>query len=196
VKTKIQKEYVDTGFGFPVRLHHVPMAWVRGAWTPKINYAHLARAVLGQLCTKGSRLTGNEVRFIRQHFELTLHAFADRFDVTHVAVLKWEKSGSAPIAARWAVEKDIRLFVLESLRSSSAAFVHLYGSLSAPPRGTAKILSLDARELIAKPAISKQQLEIQWAQVLGVGMKGPNAMRKHMGPEAGADRVLKVAAGR
>jgi hypothetical protein len=45
-ETKIQKEFVDTAFGFPVRLKNVPMVRVRGTWTPKVNYNHLAEMFL------------------------------------------------------------------------------------------------------------------------------------------------------
>ena len=37
MNTKIQKEYVDMGFGFPVYLQNVPMVKVRGVWTPKVR---------------------------------------------------------------------------------------------------------------------------------------------------------------
>ena len=89
-ETKIQKEFIDTGFGFAVRLKNVPMIKVRGTWTPKINYNHLAEAVLHSLAFKSARLTGAEIKFIRTHFDMTLQEFAKRFCVTHVAVLKWE----------------------------------------------------------------------------------------------------------
>ena len=41
METKVQKRFVDTGFGFPIRLINVPMVKVRGVWTPKINYNEL-----------------------------------------------------------------------------------------------------------------------------------------------------------
>ena len=34
-QTKIQKEFVDHGFGFPIRLRQVPMVKVRRVWTPQ-----------------------------------------------------------------------------------------------------------------------------------------------------------------
>ena len=96
METKIQKELIDTGFGFPIRLRNVPMLKVRGVWTPKLNYNELALVVLRALTHKESRLTGNEIKFIRTHFEMTLQEFAKRFCVTHVGVMKWEKSKNQP----------------------------------------------------------------------------------------------------
>ena len=49
---KLQKEYVDHGFGFPIRLRNVPMVKVRRTWTPDLNYEALAVAVLKALCFK------------------------------------------------------------------------------------------------------------------------------------------------
>src|SRR3989338_5645317 len=106
METKIQKEFIDTGFGFPVRLRNVPMVKVRGDWTPKVNYNSLAQSVLDALAFKASRLTGNEIKFIRTHFEMTLQEFAKRFSVSHVAVLKWEKSKTQATAMSWSTEKD------------------------------------------------------------------------------------------
>ncbi len=65
--------------------------------------------VLKSLYYKPARLTGSEVKFIRSHFEMTLQDFAKRFDVTHVAVLKWEKSKNNATVMNWETEKDIRL---------------------------------------------------------------------------------------
>lgn len=149
MKKKIQKEFVDTGFGFPIRLINVPMVKVRGVWTPRIDYDALARAVLRYLAEKPARLTGAEVRFIRQHFALTLQAFASRFTVTHAAVLKWEGAGGDSTAMGWATEKDIRLFVLEKLSAAPRAFSQLYKTLETPPAGKAAPLSLDGGKLAA-----------------------------------------------
>ncbi|KXK07126.1 MAG: hypothetical protein UZ03_NOB001000321 [Nitrospira sp. OLB3] len=115
METAIQKEFIDTGFGFPIHLINVPMVKVRGTWTPHINFNELAHVVLRALPRKASRLTGNEIKFIRTHFEMPLQTFAKRFCVTHVAVLKWEKAKNQPTAMSWTTEKDIRLFVLSKL---------------------------------------------------------------------------------
>ena len=108
---KTVNEFVDTGFGFPVKLLKVPMIKRRGAWSPKINYRELANAVLLALCVKPAQWTGSEVRFVRQELKMTLTEFAKKFYVTHPAVLKWERRGDEPTKMGWSTEKDIRLFV-------------------------------------------------------------------------------------
>ena len=105
------------------------MVQVRGKWTPAINYTHLTRAVLRQLAGLNGRLTGHQVRFVRQHFDMTLHVFAARFGVSHVAVLKWEQRGNKPTGMMWGTEKDIRLFIHQQLSVQPREFLQLYEQL-------------------------------------------------------------------
>ena len=149
METKIQKEFIDTGFGFPIKLLNVPMVKVRGAWTPKINYNELTKVVLVALSQKPARLTGSEIHFIRNHFEMTLQKFAKRFCVTHVAVLKWEKSKQEATAMTWTTEKDIRLFILSKLKVKAHVVVELYSKLEALPEKKAAPIELDAEKVAA-----------------------------------------------
>ena len=87
------------------------MIKTRGHWTPKINYAQLSNVVLEALANKQARLTGDELKFIRNKFEMTLSEFAERFYVTHPAVLKWERQKDKQTKMNWATEKDVRLFI-------------------------------------------------------------------------------------
>jgi transcriptional regulator with XRE-family HTH domain len=150
METKIKRSHIDLGFGFPVKLMNVPMTRVRGEWTPAINYNLLAEVVLKELCEKSSRLTGNEVRFIRQHFEMTLQQFAKRFGVTHPAVMKWENMKNRCTGINWATEKDIRLFALLKLSSKSSEIVELYKFLEAVIDSQKSTeVEVDARKLAA-----------------------------------------------
>ena len=149
METKIQKEFIDVGFGFPVTLRNVPMIKVRGIWTPKINYNQLTDSVLIALSFKPGRLTGAEIKFIRLHFEMTLQAFAERFGVTHVAVLKWEKAKDQPTAMNWATEKDIRLFILSQQKVKATVFAKLYAELENMPSGKRSNINLDLEKLAA-----------------------------------------------
>lgn len=147
---KIKLCHIDHGFGFPIKLLNVPMAKVRGEWTPAINYNLLAEVVMRELCEKVGRLTGNEVRFIREHFEMTLQEFAKRFRVTHPAVFKWEALKNRATGMNWATEKDIRLFALLKLKSRSKEIVDLYKMLAKMVKdGKAVEVEIDARKLAA-----------------------------------------------
>ncbi len=143
------KEFIDTGFGFPVRLLNVPMLKVRGVWTPAIDYNDLALKVLFGLAHKSSRLTGVEIKFIRTHFEKTLQQFAKLFCVSHVAVLKWEKAGRRATAMHWSTEKDIRLFILSNHVIKGQDFMQFYTNLQEEPPSKPTQLTLDAKKLAA-----------------------------------------------
>ena len=115
MSARIQKRFVYEGFGFPVLLLNAPMVKVRGVWTPDLNYNELAQGILETMAVHPARLSGSEIRFVRLYFEKTLKKFAERFGVTHPAVKKWEQTKLKPAKMGWSTEKDVRLFILESL---------------------------------------------------------------------------------
>jgi hypothetical protein len=123
-------EFVDRSFGFPVRLRDATLVKVRGVWTLEINHAKLAKWVALSLSHLARRLKGNEIRFLRLYFEMTLDKFARRFDVSHPAVLKWEAKGDNPTEMAWSTEKDIRLFVQKELFPDKLS--ELYDALTTP----------------------------------------------------------------
>ncbi len=134
LERKRQSVFEYHGFGFPVVLSNVPMVQVRGVWTPDVNFNELEKKLLAALACKPVRLTGNEVRFIRHSLSMTLEQFAERFGVTHPAVLKWEAAKNRPTKMTWAVEKDIRLEILSSLSSvRPSRFVEVYEDLNKEP---------------------------------------------------------------
>lgn len=115
MKRKIQKHFIDYGTGFPVVLLNVPMVSLEGKWTPDINYNELEKAILIFLCHKPCKLTGNEVRFIRLYFEMTLKNFAKRFGVQHPTVVKWENFKNSATNMSIGTEKDLRLYIIAQL---------------------------------------------------------------------------------
>jgi DNA-binding transcriptional regulator YiaG len=145
---RLQKEYVDHGFGFPIKLRNVPMVKVRGTWTPNLNYEVLADAVLKALCFKPVRLTGSEIRFIRLKAEMTLQAFAQRFGVTHPSVIKWEKQTDEPTKMSWSTEKDIRLFALLQTEDENQ-FLQLYRTLDREKPLRKRTSSIDIASIAA-----------------------------------------------
>ena len=149
MKKKIQKIYQDNGFGFPVTLLNVPLLQVRGEWLPSVNQKELQSLVIQALVVKPARLTGNEVRFIRQFNQMTLEQFAERFDVTHPAVLKWEKSKNSITGMAWTTEKDIRLFALNALNPRAQQFMAAYQRLVEVAEDVATPIKIDLEKMIA-----------------------------------------------
>ena len=149
MERKIQRVFIDYGFGFPIKLLNTPMIKVRGKWTPAINYNRLAKLVLEELCWKDSKLTGNEIKFIRQYFEMTLQSFAKRFYITHAGVIKWEKTKTKATEMAWTTEKDIRLFVVSNLGASSKEITELYEKLESHPSNASFMVELDTTKIAA-----------------------------------------------
>ncbi len=149
METKIVARYIDRGFGFPVVLEQVPLVHVRGKWTPNINYLNLALAVLQQLAALPGRLTGHQVRFIRQHFALSVPEFARRFGVPQLTVLDWEKRGEKSTGMLWSTEKDLRLFVNRQLSGQPQEFLQLYEQLVHVAASRASRVTLNAEKIAA-----------------------------------------------
>jgi len=149
-KTKIQKTFIDNGFGFPVVLVDMPMIQARGKWAPNINYKRYADAVLEALAHKPVRLTGNEIKFIRHKFEMTLQQFAKRFgQKSHQAVMKWEDFGNKPTSMLWTTEKDIRLAIIRVVYRSATKFVGAYDELKEQMPSKDERLKIDADRIAA-----------------------------------------------
>ncbi len=134
MKTKVLRRYVDNIAGFPVVLNNVEFVFLRGEWVPKINYLHLDREILKQLVYYQGRLTGSHIRFIRRHFKMTLKTFAERFCVSHVAVIKWEKKQNKPTDMAWGIEKDIRMFTQSQISKKPKELAVLYSFLEVAPK--------------------------------------------------------------
>jgi DNA-binding XRE family transcriptional regulator len=117
----------------------------RDVWTPAIDYNKLQKQVLLALSCKPLALTGNEIRFIRTYFEMTLEAFGSHFGVTHVAVLKWEKTGDKVAKISPTTELCVRLFILEKLNSSNQLFREVFREF-------------DIKEIIKPPSSQSQRL--------------------------------------
>jgi transcriptional regulator with XRE-family HTH domain len=125
------------------------MIKIRGNWTPNVNYDRLAKLVLEELCFKSACLTGNEIKFIRHYFKMTLQSFAKRFYITHVGVIKWEKAKTKATEMAWTTEKDIRLFVLSNLEATPKEIAELYEKLEGHPSNTSAQLELDIEKIAA-----------------------------------------------
>jgi hypothetical protein len=149
MERKIQKRYVDHSLGFPVVLLNAPMVKFRGQWALYVNYNDYQKAILHLLAYKPARLTGNEVRFIRMFFKMTVRAFAERFSVKHPAILKWEGKGDASTLMTWSTEKDIRLFILDEMQDKASDLHALYRSLKGVLEESNKPLVLNGIELAA-----------------------------------------------
>ncbi|MDC0534976.1 hypothetical protein OAO18_04095 [Francisellaceae bacterium] len=114
METKIVDEYIYTGLLFPIKLEHVEMVFLDNEWHPKIDVIKISEKVIRQLITVPNKLTGNQIKFIRNYFNMSLRKFADTVvNETHNCVAKWEKFGDEPTKMDFNTEQSIRLFICE-----------------------------------------------------------------------------------
>lgn len=126
---KTVENYTDYGFGFPVVIDSVEMDEFEGEEVPLINLNELEDRVIRAMPDRTVRLTGNEVRFVRLHFGLTLTAFGKLLCVSHAAVKQWEMKYTEPTGMEWAKEKNLRQFIMQRIGCSDQEVGRLFARL-------------------------------------------------------------------
>jgi DNA-binding transcriptional regulator YiaG len=122
MKTKIVKNYCYEGLGFPVLLDEVEIVEYNGEYCPKIDVKKVADIVIREIAQQDTRLTGDQIRFIRSYFEMPLREFGEQVvHETHAAVSKWEKKGSQPTNMNKNTEFALRLYILEKTCTQNKA---------------------------------------------------------------------------
>ena len=93
MKTKIIENFCYEGLGFPIDLKQVELIEIKNEWHAKIDVRKISDVVIEALAYQDSKLTGNQIRFIRTYFSMSLRKFGEEVvHETHAAVDKWEKS--------------------------------------------------------------------------------------------------------
>jgi DNA-binding transcriptional regulator YiaG len=117
VLRKNNSEALFYGFGFPVLLLNPPLKECDGELILDLDLKALADRFAAIVALKPARLTGNEIRFLRLHFQTTLDELGARLDVTRQAIIKWEKRQDDFTEMKWPTEKDLRLWAIEKIVS-------------------------------------------------------------------------------
>ena len=111
------KNYVWNGYGFPVMFEELPAIKVRGELVPDVDFTSLAESLIIYLCGEHKSFTGNQIKFIRNHLDMSVRQFAEFMSVKHPSVLRWEKRGNQPTSMGLAQEILLRLKTLHALHS-------------------------------------------------------------------------------
>ena len=139
---RVEKNYVDYGFGFPVVIDEVQIESWRKEEIPLIESDELERVLLHKLAFLPARLTGNQVRFIRHHFFETLEEFARKAGVRHSAVMKWERAADGPTSMTWGTEFLIRSRALADAEPAAEEVLAFSSFFESPPEGAQESLFL------------------------------------------------------
>jgi DNA-binding transcriptional regulator YiaG len=106
----------------------------------------LQSVVLRSLVCKQTRLTKDELRFMRKSLFMTTTEFGKILGVSHVAVLRWE-NGQRRISP--AIELFIRLYILNHLDVKDKDFRSLYNLITLEKLSNAKSEKKSAMEIDA-----------------------------------------------
>lgn len=107
------------------------LCFIENDWHPRVDAQKVADEVIKMLAVQETRLTGNQVRFIRSYFSMPLREFGEKVaHETHGAVQKWEQKGNSPTNMNSNTEHELRLYIIEALHSktkeSKSKFYDLY----------------------------------------------------------------------
>jgi len=120
MKTKIEPILRYEGLGFPIELENVEMININDEWHPKIDVHYIADEIIKKLAVQEDRLTGNQVKFIRSYFAMSLRDFGKKVvNESHTAVSKWEKWGDDATNMNQNTEQVLRLYVIEKTQTKT-----------------------------------------------------------------------------
>src|SRR3990167_10375672 len=131
MKSKIVKNYLYEGLGFPVELETVELRFINGEWCPIINVKKIASEVIEKLAVQETKLTGHQVKFIRSYYSMSLRSFGEKVvHESHMAVNKWEKRAELPTNMNSNTEHELRLYIIENMllksKASKSKFYDVY----------------------------------------------------------------------
>jgi DNA-binding transcriptional regulator YiaG len=112
---KLMKTYIYEGLGFPIELENVEMILVNGEYAPKIDIRSIAGKTIKNLILQKNKLTGNQVKFIRSYFSMSLREFSKIVNESHTAVKKWESFKHKPTNMDPNIETRIRVYIYDKI---------------------------------------------------------------------------------
>lgn len=108
------KNYRFEGFGFPVIFDELPAVKIRGELIPDVDFDKYAKPLIEDICARQDMpLSGNQIKFIRNYFGMSLREFAKMLNVTHQSVMRWEDRANATAKIDVHTELVLRLLVLK-----------------------------------------------------------------------------------
>src|SRR5579864_6768019 len=112
---KVMKTFTYEGLGFPIELHDVEMVMIDGEYAPKIDVRAIADDAIKSLVLQKTKLTGNQVKFIRTYFSASLRDFGKIVNESHMAVKKWENFKDKSTNMDPNIETRIRLYIYDKI---------------------------------------------------------------------------------
>lgn len=115
------KNYRFEGFGFPVIFDELPAVKVRGELVPDVDFDKYAKPLIEHICAyQNVPLSGNQVKFVRNYFGMSLREFAKMLNVTHQSVMRWELHFSSAAHIDVNTEIVLRIIIAKRLNSKNS----------------------------------------------------------------------------
>lgn len=154
---KIIKNYIYTGLGYPIELHDVEVVQFENESYPKIDIKEISDLAIKSLISQNSRFTGNQIKFIRAYFDMSLREFSTIVNESHMAVKKWEDFKDKPTNMDRNIEIMLRLHIFNKVfintknnQKNKIEFYNQFVSLTemfcCPEKLTYKLLSTTLNE--------------------------------------------------
>lgn len=112
---KYMTQFTYTGLGFPIILPKVEMIFINDEWHPKLNIKKIAHEAAKMLINQKTRLTGNQIKFIRTYLDMSLRTFSLAMNESHMAIKKWEDFKNQPTHMDKNIEIMLRLYLYEKI---------------------------------------------------------------------------------
>jgi DNA-binding transcriptional regulator YiaG len=113
--TKLQKQYIFTGFGFDVILHNVEIKESHGETYPDINLNEVKILTAKELVKSREKLTGKKIKFLRTFLKLSYINLSEIVDVPASTLRSWEEKGNEVTGLTDAEERQLRVTVIDSI---------------------------------------------------------------------------------
>jgi len=118
-KTKVTKNFIYGGLGFPVIFRTVEVKEVMGELVPNINHRKLQDDAFLVLLDAGFKFTGAHLSFVRHYMGLKQDDLGQRLGLSgHSMVSKWEKKKAAATGMSSAIEAGVRILMHEYLNNT------------------------------------------------------------------------------
>jgi DNA-binding transcriptional regulator YiaG len=151
-----EKNFEYFGAGVPAVISYVTFESFGSDWIPLLDYEAVEEFLARKVATKVTRLTGDDVRFLRQWLEISMADLAGHFGYTAPAVHKWQQRRSRAAGMHWTAETQLRLLVLDKLGVTPTAFRSAFRSLAKQlPEAEATPIYIPGAKVAAKRATGK-----------------------------------------
>ena len=114
MRQKTVKKYLYEGLGFAIELINVQMRLIHNEWHPIIDVKKIADIAIKKMIFQNERFSGNQIKFIRTYFAMSLREFAKEVvRESHTSVAKWEKCGNNVTNMDINIEIMLRLYMYD-----------------------------------------------------------------------------------